>query len=43
MSLVFVMNMITVLQEAYTNVGCYFTKSGKLYDIEIYLFLIQEC
>lgn len=36
-----VMNMIMVLQEAYTNVGCYFTKSGKLYDIEIYLFLIQ--
>lgn len=36
-----VMNMIMVLQEAYTNGGCYFTKSGKLYDIEIYLFLIQ--
>lgn len=36
-----VMNMIMVLQEVYTNVGCYFTKSGKLYDIEIYLFLIQ--
>lgn len=36
-----VMNMIMVLQEAYTNGGCYFTKSGKLYNIEIYLFLIQ--
>lgn len=36
-----VMNMIMVLQEAYTNGSCYFTKSGKLYDIEIYLFLIQ--
>ena len=36
-----VMNMIMVLQEAYTNGGCYFIKSGKLYDVEIYLLLIQ--
>lgn len=36
-----VMNMIMVLQEAFTNGGCYFIKSGKLYDVEIYLLLIQ--
>lgn len=36
-----VMNMIMVLQEAYTNGGCYFIKSGKLYHVEIYLLLIQ--
>ena len=37
-----VMNMIMVLQEAYTNGGCYFIKSGKLHDAEIYLLLIQS-
>ena len=37
-----VMHMIMVLQEAYTNGGCYFIKSGKLYNAEIYLFLIQS-
>lgn len=37
-----VMNMIMVLQEAYTNGGCYFIKSGKLYDAKIYLLLIQS-
>lgn len=36
-----VMNMIMVLQEAYTNGGCYFVKSGKLCNIEAYLFLLQ--
>ncbi len=36
-----VMNMIMVLQEAYTNGGCYFLQSGKLCDIEGYLLLLQ--
>ena len=36
-----VMNMIMVLQEVYTNGECYFVKSGKLYNIEGYLFLLQ--
>lgn len=36
-----VMNMIMVLLEAYTNGGCYFIKSGKLYNVEIYLLLLQ--
>ena len=36
-----VMNMIMVLQEVYTNGGCYFVQSGKLCDIKGYLFLLQ--
>ena len=36
-----VMNMIMVLQEVYTNGGCYFVQSGKLCDIRGYLFLLQ--
>lgn len=36
-----VMNMIMVLQEVYTNGGCYFVKSGKLCNIEVYLRLLQ--
>ena len=36
-----VMNMIMVLQEVYTNGGCYFVQSDKLCDIEGYLLLLQ--
>ncbi len=36
-----VMNMIMVLQEVYTNGGCYFVESGKLYSISAYLSLLQ--
>ena len=36
-----VMNMIMVLQEVYTNGRCYFVRSGKLYNIEVYLLLLQ--
>lgn len=36
-----VMNMILVLQEAYSNGGCYFVKSGKLCKVEGYLLVLQ--
>ncbi len=36
-----VMNIIMVLQEAYTDGGCYLVKSGKLCDAEAYLYLLQ--
>ena len=36
-----VINMIMVLQEVYTNGGCYLIKSGKLYNIKGYLLMLQ--
>ena len=37
-----VMNMIMVLQEAYTDGGCYLVESGKLCEAKAYLLLFQD-
>lgn len=36
-----VMNMIMILQEAYSDGGCYFVKSGRPYHVDTYLLLLQ--